>query len=402
MAVSRPTIQGGTRLVFDYVQGITNVVESMHETIAGLPPPWTPRPYQNGRSHGWIASSVYTAIRGTTGLLREGTDQVFSLIPDPVTARRPSGAEIRTVAALNGACGDHLEATGNTLAIRMGLLTAEGRLPAKPAAIAAEITEPSPHLVVLVHGLGLSELSWRRNGVPGIGTRFQDELGYTPLYLRYNTGRHISSNGRDFNQLLTELCDAWPVPVESLSLLGHSMGGLVIRSACYYAQEEKREWRKALRRIVFLGTPHHGAPLEQAGYAFDMTMQKFPYLAPLALGRHRSVGVKDLRHGNLLDEDWLGVQPDQAHRDHRKPVPLLPGVDYHFAVATLGKHRKDPLGEIMGDLLVRLESAVGSHSNKLKKLPIEPGHCQVFHEKNHFDLLDDERVHETILRWFES
>jgi pimeloyl-ACP methyl ester carboxylesterase len=235
-----------------------------------------------------------------------------------------------------------------------------------------------------------------------MGSRLEEEQGYTPLYLRYNTGCHISTNGREFSQVLAELCDAWPVPVESLSLIGHSMGGLVIRSACHYAQAEKRAWVRGLKRILFLGTPHHGAPLEQAGHAFDRVVERLPYLAPLALGRHRSAGVKDLRHGNLLDEDWSGVPPDQAHRDHRKPVPLPPGVNHYFAVATLGRHLQDPLGELAGDLLVRVGSALGSHGNARKRLPIDPGNCQVFHQRNHFDLLDDGQVHDAILRWFSS
>jgi pimeloyl-ACP methyl ester carboxylesterase len=402
MAISIPTIQGGTRLVFDSVQGITNVVEGMHETIARRPLPWTPKPLERGRSHGLIASSVYASIRGTTGLLREGTDQVFGLIPDAVNAPSQSSAEIQAIAALNGAFGDHLEATGNPLAIRMGLITSGRALHTDPKAAAVNITGASPHLVINVHGLGLSELSWRRNGVPGVGTRLRDELGYTPLYLRYNTGRHISTNGREFSRLLEALCDAWPVPVESLSLVGHSMGGLVIRSACWYAEQENSPWLQALKRVVFLGSPHHGSPLEKAGHAFDVAVRKLPYVAPLAIGRHRSVGVKDLRHGNLLDEDWQGVDQDQSATDTRRPVPLLPGVDYYFAVATVGANSGDPLGHILGDLLVRLDSAVGAHANDLKKLHVQPQNCQVFHGKNHFDLLDDERVHRQLIQWFQS
>ena len=324
------------------------------------------------------------------------------MLPASVSRAGPSDAEINTTAALNGALGDHLEASGNRLAIKMGLLVAGQNITATPTNFAADLTEASPHLVVLVHGLGLSELSWRRNGVPGIGARLRDELGYTPIYLRYNTGRHISSNGREFSRLLAELCDAWPVPVESLSLVGHGMGGLVIRSACFYANEEKSPWLPALRRVLFLGTPHHGAPLEKAGHAFDLAVQKLPYLAPLAIGCHRRVGIKDLRHGNLLDEDWQGLDPRQLASDTRKPVPLLQGVDYHFAVATIGKHSHDPLGSALGDLLVRLDSATGSHREDLRKLRINPGNCQVFHARNHFDLLDDERVHRKILHWFKS
>ena len=130
-------------------------------------------------------------------------------------------------------------------------------------------------------------------------------------------------------------------------------------------------------------------------------MQKIPYTQPLAFGRKSSAGIKDLRHGDLLDEDWQGYHPDLCRADSRKLVPLLPNVDYYFAAATVGRDKHDPLGQLLGDLLVRPGSAVGSHSDDLRKLDIKPENCAVFHERNHFDLLDDERVHRQIIEWFE-
>ena len=400
MALSISAIQGGTRLIFDSVEGITNTVEHMHETIARRPLPWSPRPARPTRAHGLIASSVYHSIRGTNGLLREGTDRLLGLAAASLHSQHHSTAEIRTLAAVNGVIGDHLEATDNALAIPMSLQAGGRPLELSTASLAESLPVASPNLVLLVHGLSLSELSWHRNGTPGLGTRLRDELDCTPLYLRYNTGRHISTNGRELAQLLQQLCDAWPVPVESLSLIGHSMGGLVIRSACWYAEQERRAWLANLQRVVCLGTPHHGAVLERAGHAFDVAIQKFPYLAPLAFGRHRSAGIKDLSHGDLLDEDWQAHRPDRPRPDKRRPVPLLPGVDYFFVAATLGRDVHDPLGHLLGDLLVRLDSAVGAHGNALKKLDVKPDHCRVFHEKNHFDLLDDARVHQQIIAWF--
>lgn len=401
MALSIRAIQGGTRLIFDSVEGITNTVENMHETIARRPLPWSPRPDQPTRAHGLIASSVYHSIRGTNGLLREGTDRLFGLATASFDGQRHSAAEIRTIAAVNGVIGDHLEATGNALAIPMSLHAGRRQLELSNPSIDESLPDASPHLIVFVHGLSLSELSWHRGDAPGLGDHLQDELDCTPLYLRYNTGRHISANGREFAQLLQQLCDAWPVPVESLSLIGHSMGGLVIRSACWYAELERRAWLANLQRVVCLGTPHHGAVLERAGHAFDVAIQKFPYLAPLAFGRHRSAGIKDLSHGDLLDEDWQAHRPDQPRPDKRRPVPLLHDVDYFFVAATLGKDVHDPLGHMLGDLLVRLDSAVGTHGNELKKLDVRPENCRVFHERNHFDLLDDARVHQQIIEWFQ-
>ncbi|MBP6683534.1 MAG: hypothetical protein KA159_09485 [Halioglobus sp.] len=400
MNTSLQTIQGGTRLVFDSVEGITNTVERMHESIAGTPFALAPASLRPTRAHGPIAAAVYTIIRAINGGLRTGVDSSFALLPETLRQAGGSAAETRVVAALNGVFGDHLEATGNTLATPMSLRACGRSLELETAALAQALPEASGHIVVLVHGLSLSDLSWSRKGRPSIGDRLRDELGYTPLYLRYNTGRHISSNGQQFAQLLLQLYKAWPVPVESVSLVGHSMGGLVIRSACCYAQREQLPWLQLLRRVACLGTPHHGSPLEKAGHAFESALQKIPHAEPMLFGRLRSAGIKDLRHGSLLDEDWREHHPDGPGRDTRTVVPLVPGVDYYFAAASLGRHASDPLGHLLGDLLVRHDSAVGVHKDELRRLHISPENCRVFHEKNHFDLLDDKRVQQQMIDWF--
>lgn len=400
MNTSLQTIQGGTRLVFDSVEGITNTVERMHESIAATPFALAPASLRPTRAHGPIAAAVYTIIRAINGGLRTSVDSSFALLPQTLRPAGGSAAETRVVAALNGVFGDHLEATGNTLATAMSLRASGRALELKSAALAQALPGANGHIVVLVHGLSLSELSWSRKGRPSIGDRLRDELGYTPLYLRYNTGRHISSNGQQFAQLLQQLSHAWPVPVESVSLVGHSMGGLVIRSACCYAQREQLPWLQALRRVACLGTPHHGSPLEKAGHAFESALQKIPHVEPVLFGKLRSAGIKDLRHGSLLDEDWREHHPDGPRQDTRAVVPLLPAVDYYFAAASLGRHASDPLGHLLGDLLVRPDSAVGVHKDELRRLRIRPENCRVFHEKNHFDLLDDSRVQQQSIDWF--
>jgi pimeloyl-ACP methyl ester carboxylesterase len=226
--------------------------------------------------------------------------------------------------------------------------------------------------------------------------------GSTSVYLRYNSGRHISSNGRSLADLLDRLCSAWPVPVESLSLIGHSMGGLVLRSACWYGKEAGLPWIRRLRRVVCLGTPHHGSPVERAGHALDRTLRSIRYVEPVMFGHRRSAGIKDLRHGNLLDEDWQGHGPDQSADDRRRSVPLLAGVDYFFAAASVGRHHRDPKGRIFGDWLVHSGSAVGSHADARKNLDVPPDHCRVFHEKSHLDLLNDAEVHAQVIDWFSA
>ncbi len=403
MKTSIHTLHGGSQLVFDAVEGITNTVERMHETIARHPPPFARQPDEITKAHGLIASAVYSTIRGINAVLRRGADRAFDLLQEltPDSAR-PVEAEIRTIAALNGAFGDHLEARGNALAIPMSLTTPNHQLELNPEALTSAVPQAGPHLVILVHGLSMSELCWRRNASSCMGSRLQDERGYTPLYLRYNSGRHISTNGREFAKLLEQLCEAWPVPVESLSLIGHSMGGLLIRSACWYADKAKSPWLQQLERVVCLGTPHHGSPVAKAGHALTVAMERIPYVEPLAFGGKRSAGIKDLRHGNLLDDDWQCHHPDQPRPNSRSAVPLLPNVDYYFAAATLGRDKDDPLGHALGDMLVRLDSAMGSHSREMHNLKIKYENCRVFHGKNHLDLLSDEEVHQQIVGWFSA
>ena len=401
MPADLSSVRGATRLTFDSGEGIVNVVEQMHETIARRPLPLSPRPKGRTRAHGLIASSIYSVIRGVNATLREGVDLSMKLWPQQADKRNRSPQEGAWISAVNGVCGDHLESTGNALAIDMHFSTPEAIL--DPDAIAAAIPDASPHLVVFVHGLCLSPFSWRRRGARSVGDTLHAMRGMTPVYLGYNTGRHISTNGRELSEQLSSLCEAWPVPVESLSLVGHSMGGLVIRSACWYGEADDAPWLAPLRRVACLGTPHHGAALETAGSLFDRAMQAVQYVDPLQLGKHRSVGIKDLRHGNLLDEDWEqgGEGDDEVPRhDTRRPVPLLEDVDHYFVAASIGRDARDLKGHLLGDFLVRLGSAVGAHRDGSRRLPIPDEHCRVFHEMSHMDLLSDPRVHEQIADWF--
>ena len=382
--------------MFDCVSGITTAAEGMHRTIAGTSTFWLNGISDFGPLKEIRNPTAYSLVRKASDLLNTGVTQSLAMIHNQSDLSTLEGDEIRWVAVLNGICGDHLEQRDSVLAIPMELI--------KPSE--ADIGKPtdtegvSPHLVVMVHGLCLSEQCWHSDEKPGIGDRLQRELGMAPVYLRYNTGRHISTNGQAFSRQLDELIASWPVPVESLSLVGHSMGGLVIRSACWYADSEQRSWLKPLKRILFLGSPHDGSPVEKAGHLVDTAMQSIKYVEPLAFGRKRSAGIKDLRHGNLLDEDWEQSAVEKSGPRSQRNVPLLPLVDHYFVAASLGRDEKDPVGHLLGDLLVRVDSALGSGSRGSECLPVSEEHCRVFQEKNHFDLLNDDRVFEQVVEWF--
>ena len=253
-------------------------------------------------------------------------------------------------------------------------------------AIGAAIPDATARLAIFVHGLGTTEWSWclgaaDYHGDPSVnfGTLLRRDLGYTAIFVRYNGGRHVSDNGRELAARIEALAAAWPVPLDEIVLVGHSMGGLVSRSACEHARLDSHRWLRALRRVFSLGTPHHGADLERLGNLLGALLLAVGTPGTRIPGRllnGRSAGIKDLRFGNLVDEDWLGRDPDAVAEDNRRLVPLLDGVDYHFLSATVTKDPAHPLGRLVGDLLVREGSASGEPAGALREIqfPIRT-HC---------------------------
>lgn len=194
------------------------------------------------------------------------------------------------------------------------------------------------------------------------GSRLHADLGFTPIYLRYNTGRHISENGRALAALVTEVMEAYPVAIEEIALVGHSMGGLVVRSAAHYGSEHDEPWVAHLRHVACIGTPHLGAPLEKAVNLLTGVLRNVEAAGaqvPAELLDGRSAGVKDLRYGYTVEEEWAGLDPDKVFANSRRDLPLVDGVGYYFLAATLSRAPGHPLGELLGDVMVRLPSATG-------------------------------------------
>jgi len=400
MPNSIQSVGGATQLALDCAGGLLRAVEKMHATIAARPVTWTPLANISRRAPGAGAHQTYALLKIIHGALSESIVRGFrSVAMLPSFAPAEDTGSINSAAILNGICGDHLEATQNPLAIRMSLRTLDGPIELTPQGIAVAYARVSPHIAVWVHGLCLSEQHWIRNSCDPMGARLQEDLGMTSAYVRYNAGRHISTNGRELSDQLERMIEAWPVPVESLTLIGHSMGGLVIRSAGWYGDHDGCVWRDKLRNVVCLGAPHHGSPLEKGGDLITRALQKSPYVDPLAFGQARSAGIKDLGHGNLIDEDWQHGDAGSARVDARTPVPLLAGVNYYFAAATVGRKENGIMGQVLGDLLVRTASATGAHADKRKHIAIPPENCHVFRNMNHFDLLGDPQVYERLVRW---
>lgn len=355
-----PALASYARLAIDGVIGVTDAVESMHGTIAARTAPLGTPPAARARG---IAGFVYSAVRGVTRAV--GTTLDLALAALPLPALPDSDALDAFDAALNGIWGDHLERTGNDLAVRMAL------------DVRGEATD---HVLVLVHGLCMNDRHWLRNGHDH-GAMLAAALGCTPVYVRYNSGRSVAANGRELARRLETLVARWPVAVRRITLLGHSMGGLVARSACAVAERGAMRWREHLADLACLGTPHHGAPLERAGSALERGLRISAYSAPIAmLAAARSAGINDLRAGRVA----------------RGPLPLPTGVN---CIAIAGRRALEDgvAARRVGDGLVPVDSALGAHADPERALSFDPRRSGVVAGAGHFGLLDHPGVRARLL-----
>jgi hypothetical protein len=354
-------VRGASRLALAGIAGIVDIVEAMHGNIAGMQR-LRGRDAAGTRTRG-ITGLIYRIIRGTVGVVDRSLDALLGSLAPLLRERSDWPGRDAFLAALNGVLGDYLAATGNPLATRMAL-----HGPAAPAPAGAK-------WAVFIHGLCLDERSWRRDG-HDYGAALARDLGYTPLYVRYNSGRHVADNGRELAELLEQAMRDAPTEVTEIALVGHSMGGLVARSACHHAELAGHEWRRRLAHAVFLGTPHHGAPLERGGHWLDILLGASRYTAPLGrLGKIRSAGITDLRHG-----------------DSRA---LPQGVACHAIAATTSDAR-GALADRVGDGLVPVASALGRHSKRDRSLAFDPARQWIAHGVGHLDLLGNDAVYARI------
>lgn len=245
------------------------------------------------------------------------------------------------IAAVNGIYGDELTDHENPLAGAM-MVRREGKPVALTTdALAAAYPAATGRVVVFVHGWCMTEQAWSRppretGDARSYGERLRDDLGYSPVLLRYNTGLHISVNGRTLADVLDLLQGRWPVPITDIVLVGHSIGGLVVRSACHYGADQQHAWTNSVSKVVCLGAPHLGADLEKGVNIASWALSKLPETRAIAAFLNaRSDGVKDLRFGNCLDEDWLDADPDEFLHDRCHDAPFLPHATHHFVSSTV-------------------------------------------------------------------
>ncbi|MFT6270100.1 MAG: pimeloyl-ACP methyl ester carboxylesterase [Alphaproteobacteria bacterium] len=383
--------QGVGRLTIDAVLAITNIVESMHIRVSPLSKvkSTTEKEQLSG-----ISGLVYRNIRNVTELVGKSIDAPLASISKVLASQPDSTSTQALLAALNGVLGDHLVDSENPLAISMHFRREGQSL--NEEQLRALIKQSNGKLLIMAHGLCMNDLQWCAEGHDH-GAELAKESGMGAIYLHYNTGRHISDNGQQFASLLESLVALSDKNLE-INILAHSMGGLVSRSAIHVAQNSGHKWPELLNKLVFLGTPHHGADLEKAGNWIDLILGAHSYTVPFArLVKVRSSGITDLRYGNVQELDWHTTERFEFNGDQRLPLPLPDHVKC-FAVATSAK---ESITYPLGDGLVRIKSALGEHQDKAFDLNIPDIRKWVGTNINHMQLLSDPNVYQVLKTWFE-
>ncbi len=328
------------------------------------------------------------------------------------------------ISFLNGAVGDSLKNT--PLEISMGFYEESKRL-------ILDKNQPNnyfknnqnnakkifhPKICILIHGLVNNEYIWEFSGnAEDYGTFLEKNLDYTPFYVRYNTGLHISDNGKNFTNLMQSLYDNYPIEISEITIIAHSMGGLVVHSACHYELTNTNEqpnkvnnWTGKVKDIFLLGTPHFGSFLEKFANVTTSILAKVPNWQTRLVGKvlnWRSEGIKDLRFGYLSEENWKNQNTDEFLSNNRVEIKTLDKANYHVISGQLGKDEKSWLTVLFGDILVHEKSAFAGNSpnnsdnldNLVKKTPFNIKNQHTFPNTNHFALTSSQKVYDKIVEW---
>ena len=396
----RPSdLRAAAQLAAAATMGVTRIVEGVHQSV------WTTLGARGGAvpgQTGGLTGLVYRGLEGATRIVGRGAEMALARL-EPVLeaalADSPGTPQREAVlAALNGVMGDRLVALGSPLATAMGV-----RLDGVQLNLNQPWRTVRPRIVLLIHGLCMNDLQWRTSHAGEVvdhGQNLATALDATPLYLRYNTGLHVSQNGHLLAQQLEQMLSRWPAAQPELTVVAHSMGGLLIRSAVNDAMARGQRWPGCLKNIVFLGTPHHGAPLERAGHWIDLLLGSNRWSAPFhRLTQLRSAGITDLRYGFVTDDDWQGKERFRRAPDQRLVVPLPAHVACYAIAATTAGQRSLLADRLVGDGLVPLPSALGQHANAERTLRFAKAAQHILYRTNHMQLLSSPAVGAQLLAW---
>jgi pimeloyl-ACP methyl ester carboxylesterase len=330
--------------------------------------------------HRGIASAVY----GGLGLVLRGSGKGLDrLAATGVGPRLEAGGRGRFVSsAVNGLIGDELLRDRPQLAIPMAVRVEGSDVGLAEDELAAAFPTATGRLVVFLHGLCENESYWRLHR-ERLGTTYGEALadkGWTPVYLRANSGLPVRENGVALAALLRDLVGSWPVDVERIALVGHSQGGLVMRAALNVLAIEGPSWTNCVTDVVTLGSPHRGAPIAWGIGHGSRLLALLPETSAIArVLEKRSEGVRDLVDG-YVDE-----------------LPPLKEARYRLVAATVTRSARHPVGSVVGDYLVRPRSAVGTDRRGAELFP----DAETLHVGNsdHWGMINHPEVMAALERW---
>jgi pimeloyl-ACP methyl ester carboxylesterase len=314
------------------------------------------------------------------------------------------------LSAINGAVGDKLENT--LLGIEMNFYENLKPIPLTKKHLSQQFSckdssnqlTDKAKICILIHGLTHNETIWAFDDKSDYGTMLEKDFQYTPFYLRYNTGLHISENGKSLAALIEKLTRNAPTQISEICIIAHSMGGLVTHSACHYAQENQYDWVKKLSKIFLLATPHLGSYLEKFANITTNILAKVPNWHTRMVGKVinlRSSGIKDLRYGYIKDEDWKGHHPDQLLKNTKTATKKLSGVSYYVISGRLTKEEMHWVSQLFGDILVDTKSAT-ARSKNVHEFNFLPENHYEFASTHHFKLSAMPEVYEKINYWIQN
>lgn len=392
MRTADPSNLDAAALAADYAEDLVlGTIRDVHGAIAGRIHGINDRlngggPTVSHRLHDGIARCVYGGISvglkaGARGLTHVGRTGVGGRLEDT-----PHGRFLTS--AVNGLIGDRLTEQAHPFAFDLAVRVGNRDVVLDRAGLAEAFPDAGEEVVVFVHGLCENEAFWDREARPrredrepaaSYGERLRAEDGWTPVFLRVNTGLPVAENGVALAALLERLVECWPTGVRRLALVGHSMGGLILRAACAVTTDRDTPWTDLVTDVVCLGTPHLGAPLERVVNRGVAAMGRLPEAAPFGrILEYRSVGILDLRHGLARD------------------VQNLPRARYRLVAATLSRSSGSVSAASLGDMLVPYASALGRPRRGEEMFP----GAETLHIRGgHFDLLNHDEVYAALAGW---
>ncbi len=374
------------------IERVVKPVEGIHNAIANR---WLGLAGQAGKP---VAIGYLTLTKTIYSSVRVAASALGSVVPVAVSAQnRHRAPRMRRglTSIANALWGHDLERHDSRLALPMTFRESSGRpIDLTPSAVAGAFPDAGRDLVVLVHGLGETEHCWRRD-TNDLAVALR-AAGRTPVLVRYNTGRHISTNGEELSELIERLTDAWPMEVESIALVGNSMGGLVVRSAVDAGIAAGVQWPRTTRHLITIGTPHLGTPLEKGANYVAWGLSGTAESRPLAdFLRGRSDGIKDLRFGATQRQEWADIDPDALFGDAAQQTAPTDGIDRHFIAGVVTDEVTHPVGAAVGDMVVRVGSALGLG----RRRRVDATDSLVVGRQRHSRLATDPTVHDQICNW---